>query len=334
MTIVRIAISALVAALWIGPARAAEVTPFYTVNQSPLTQILELAGIRDPQTLRAGRTRFHLSEDIANNYAAETNATERLILDGETYRTNFRFRYGLSDRLELGTELTVNAYGGGWLDQPIQQWHSTFGLPNGGRQFAPKNRMLFFYSRAGAPSFQVNHMTQGLGDLRVTGGWNLLDNANASTHDSLTVRSAIGIPTGFDGNLMGTGAFGGALYFAGSRNYFTSAGPIGIYGSIGGISATPSGQLSRQRNGIIGIASGGIGWGMTQRLTLKTQLDWNSAVYSGSALPELSSSGVMLTTGGSYAISPSLALDFAFSEDIAPTTAPDITFHAGLTKSF
>ena len=60
----------------------------------------------------------------------------------------------------------------------------------------------------------------------------------------------------------------------------------------------------------------------------------NTAIFRGSSLDEVSGNALMLTSGGTLKLPGGYLLDIGVSEDVAVATAPDVTFHLGLSRSF
>lgn len=92
--------------------------------------------------------------------------------------------------------------------------------------------------------------------------------------------------------------------------------------------------LKNQRENLVGFGNAGLGWSPADWISFKVQCSLTSAFYNQSSLSELSKSSAMLTTGGSLKLPGNYQLDIGVGEDIAVATAPDVTFHLGLSKKF
>jgi hypothetical protein len=134
-----------------------EITPFRTTNQRPLTQIFGLPAESSAIIAPRGRVEARLTQDVANEYRVITAATEQLVLDGESYRWTLAARYGITDRFEAGIDIPYVLYGGGFLDGFIEDWHSAFGMPQGGRDRAPRNRLRYLYRKDGLQKLTMDH---------------------------------------------------------------------------------------------------------------------------------------------------------------------------------
>jgi hypothetical protein len=311
-----------------------EITPFKTVNQSPLIQIYGLPRDSGTDIVAPGIFHIQLNQDLASNYTVNRTAREQITLDGETYRVTFTARYGLSTKSEIGVEIPYIIHGSGFLDSFIIGWHNTFGLPQGGRNIAPKNRINFSYRKDDDQKLLLNRSAAGIGDISLTGGFTLYDAREAARHDTVALKAAVKLPTGNSSLLLGSGSTDVALQLCGSMNRSGDAGMLGVYGSIGGVVMTESDVLRDQHNRLAGIGTIGVGWGPASWIAFKVQLNGTTPLYHDSALTELSKSPLLLILGGTLGFPGDYLLDIGVSEDVAVDTAPDVSFHLGLSKKF
>jgi len=311
-----------------------EITPFRTVNQSPLVQIFGLPAETGGTITAPGRVSVSLTQDVASDYAVSSNSREQISLDGESYRWTLAARYGLGDRFEAGVEIPYILYGGGFLDDFVIDWHNTFNLPQGGRETAPKNRLGFRYSKDGVLKLNMTHAGSGVGDISLTGGMKLYDDRSDASHDSLALRAALKLPSGDSASLRGSGSTDFTLLLCGGMNNFTEWGTLGLFGSVGGMVMSNGDVLRDQQNNLVGLGTVGLGWAPAEWISFKFQLDWNTPFYRGSSLDELSKTSMMLVSGGALKLPGDYLLDIGVSEDVAVATAPDVTFHLGLSKKF
>ena len=123
-------------------------------------------------------------------------------------------RLGIGNRLELGFEIPYIFQNGGFLDGFIEDYHNTFGLPQGGRDQAPKGRLLFNYQRNGANLFQIDKSNSGIGDVRLTAGFQLYREEGEGSH-ALALRASFKVPTGDSNELHGSRSTDLALWLTG-----------------------------------------------------------------------------------------------------------------------
>jgi hypothetical protein len=318
------------------PAVAAdiEITPFRTVNQSPLVQIFGFPAESTSVITDAGHFSVNLSQDVASNFSDSTNSREHIHLDGESYRWTLAARYGFGERFEAGIDIPYILYGGGFLDGFIEGWHKSFGFPNGGRDTVSRNRLLFSYSKDGVRKLTMSRADSGIGDISINGAIKLYDARDNTFHDRLTLRTSIKLPTGDSTYLRGSGSTDFSLSLSGSMNNYTEWGSLGVVGSAGGIVMTKGDVLSDQQNSVAAFGNVGLGWGAADWIAFKVQLNAHTPLYHESSLEQLSKSALMLIAGGTLRFPGGYLLDVGVSEDVVVSTSPDVAFHLGLSKQF
>lgn len=309
------------------------ITPFRTTNRSPLVQIF---GLPEPESSRIagqGKASAALLVDIANNYAVESRVREELVLDGEVYRTTLACRYGFGNRLEAGIDIPVISNTGGTFDGFIEGWHDFFGLPQGSRTEAPRNRILYSYSKDGKEQLRLDRSDTGIGDIRLSAGYQLLQPEKPDSF-TMALRGSIKLPSGNSSMLQGSGSFDTALWVDASNSFTTSIGNGSLFGSSGGMVMTKGDVLPDQQRSFAGFAAIGAGLAPADWIAFMLQFSGHSPFYTSSSLDELSAFTLQIHTGGTLRLPGSLLLDIAISEDLAVHTAPDATLHMALRKSF
>ncbi len=314
-------------------AYSSEIAPFRTYNQNPVIQIFGLPAIGESRVLKQGGKELALVFDLANNYADNSSGGERIIIDGETCLLNLTGRYGLGERFEAGFELPYIFQNGGFLDSFIQDYHRTFGFPNGGRDEAPNGRLLFQYERNGSTIFRVNKCNSGIGDIRLNAGLQLYRSEGGHPR-AIALRAALKLPTGDADQLRGSGGTDFALWLTGSQGFQTRTGLWEVFGGAGALGMTDGDVMPGLQRNSAAFGSIGAGWKPLAWLALKVQLDAQTAFYKDSGLDEISSASAQVIAGGSIFFSDKLALEVGISEDFIVKTAPDVVFHFALGYNF
>lgn len=311
------------------------ITPFHTFNQNPLVQIYGLPAAESAMVQPAGQLWGALTLDVANSYLENGTSREKLLLDGEGERITLALRYGIGRELELGLDLPFVAYNGGVFDGFIEDWHEFFGLPQGDRPDAPEGRLHFDYARDGQERLRMDNSTFGLGDVRVSGGWQLYHDGSANPA-ALALRASLKLPTGSSSRLTGSGSTDLALWVTGSSDYPLpdSWGHATLFAAAGAMAMTDGRVLKEQRENLVGFGSLGFGWSPADTFALKAQLSAHSAFYKGSEFSELTDPAMQLLFGGTLALSPRTTLDVALSEDVIVGASPDVALHLGLGHRF
>lgn len=311
------------------------ITPFYTFNQSPVVQIFGLPPAENAEVLPAGHWSTLLGVDVASNFAHDATTHEQILLDGESCRVTAALRYGVGDRVEAGLDIPWVAHGGGIFDRFIEGWHDFFGLPQGGRKQAPRNRLLYTYSVDGEERLRLDDSNFGLGDIRLTGGLQLYRSGTPSAR-ALALRASIKLPTGSSAKLHGSGSTDFALWLTGSDDFRFPGrwGHLTLFGAAGAMAMTAGDVLRDQQRNLTGFATLGFGWSPRDWIAFKSQLSGHTPFYGGSELRELSGNSLLLLIGGTLAFSDQTTLDIGVSEDIIVDTSPDVTLHLSLSHRF
>lgn len=316
-----------------GVVNAFDITPFNTRNQSPIVQIYGLPSAGSAVLTPQGRKDFHVTLDHSSNYVDEGTATEQIVLDGETTRLTLGGRYGLTQSLEVGIEIPYVYHGGGFLDGFIVNYHDLFGFPQGGRDQAPRNRLLYQYRRHGVDKLRIDTSGGGLGDIALTAGLQLYNDA-APYPRAVALRAGIKLPTGDSGLLRGSGSTDFSLWLTGSNDFELPLGRGTLFAAVGLMVMTNGNVLPDQQEDRVGFGSIGVGWKPLSWLAFKVQIDAHTPFYRDSDLKPLSANAAQLLIGGTLGLSERTSLDIAVSEDIAVKTAPDVAFHCNLSTRF
>lgn len=300
------------------PARAGEFVP--GGDGGALARGFALPALGDATLLGPGRRETRVTLDFTNEYVQEGNcAVECVTLDGETARLRFTHRVGLGAGWDFALDVPLLDTGGGFLDGWIQDWHEAFGLPNGGRELAPRDRYRFRYERAGTVLLDETRGYSGLGDMQLTlgrrvGRRNLL-------------RAMVKLPTGDERHLAG-GTLGGALWL---EHPFALPARWAGYFSFGVSSNERGAVLRGMRN--TEVAFGGIGLlaPLSRYVRLSLQLQAHGPLHDGSELSPFARAGLPLTVGLNIGSGRRGTLELGFQEDPSVNGSPDFAAFASLT---
>ncbi len=324
----------LIGSVRVAAADVNEIMPFGTFNQSPLVQIYGLPHDTSAEITHAGSFRVTLNQDLSSNYTSTSTDREQIVLDGEAYRAAIVARYGIAPRCEVGVEIPYISQGGGFLDSFIIDWHNAFGLSQGGRDEAPKSRILYSYRKDGVQKLLVDRFGSGIGDISLTGGVSLYDAHSGGRHERLSLKGAVKLPTGDSSHLLGSGGTDAMVQLCGSSSGKGEWGTLGIYASAGALVMSKGDVLRDQHNQLAGVGTFGFGWGPAPWISFKAQLNGSTPLYRDSSLDELSRNPFLLIFGGTFTFPGELLLDIGVAEDVAVAASPDVSFHLGLSKRF
>jgi hypothetical protein len=111
--------------------------PFTFATTSPLQNKRMVFLHESPRLHPAGSWFLRSSLTIANTWIFNRRA---IIIDEDVWNLHQTFEYTFNDRMALALRLHAQFLGGGFMDGGIEQFHSTFGLGNQGREFFPRDR--------------------------------------------------------------------------------------------------------------------------------------------------------------------------------------------------
>lgn len=314
---------------WAAPL---EIVPFQTANRSPAVSIYGLPAPGTAILLDAGETGAELATETVQNFAKNESGAEESMFDGETYRFDLTVRHGIAGRFEAGIAVPYLMHRGGSLDNFVENFHDTFGLPQGGRDRVPQDRLLYSYSDRGRDEILVDDDAEGFGDLRLLAAWQLCKNLDGPPR-GVALHASLKLPTGDSDDLLGSGSTDLALWAAGSHGWATGYGDVALFGTAGLLGMTDGDVIPDRQNNLVAFGMLGGGWRPLDWLVAKVQLDTHTPFYD-SDLKDLGNPSFQLTSGFDFAVGERTALEIGLSEDIAPETAPDVVFRVAVRSRF
>jgi hypothetical protein len=121
----------------------------------------------------------------------------------ETLRSGLFFRYGVTDRFEVGMEIPALYRYGGFLEGLITATErATTGLAPA-RNALRRAGFVYDFRRHGRSLFQSSSEEVGLGDLTLSGKYGIV--CERSWVPAMSARVALKIPSGDDGRFFGSG---------------------------------------------------------------------------------------------------------------------------------
>jgi hypothetical protein len=231
---------------------------------------------------------------------------------------------GLGNGWEVGVMVPWIEYRGGSLDRFIENWHDTFGLPDGDRADTRRNQLHFQYARNGASELDSDRGESGFGDLQLYTAYSLMQNSERA----VALATTLNLPSWDDGDLISSNAMSASVTLA-ATEYGVFGLPLTATGNIGAMWLDRGDLLADRQKDMVWFGAAELGWAIADAWRLKLQVNAHSAFYD-SALRELGDPAVQLLLGGSVRLAPRWYLDLAVGEDIAVNTAPDVTFQLAL----
>ena len=301
---------------------AATAQPFFnTSHQGALARSFLLPTLGDSGVELVGDWRWQAQLDLSNDYHTATVGDETITLDGESARLLYTLRQGLDRGWEWSIAVPLYHQGGGFMDGFIEDWHGWFGLPNGGREFAPQDRYLYEVMRAGNVIYRNEQKGNALGDLQLAAGW--------QWREGLVLRGAIQLPTGDDKKLSGENL--GAALWADMALPFAADSAWRGFVSLGASAADRAELLPELQQTALALGGLGLSYGWSETLRFTVQLYGHSPLYQDTELEALKRPGLQVVFGGSYRLLPNMDLHLAVQEDAVVSSSPDFSAHMALT---
>ena len=183
-----------------------EIRPQFLVNQPFLAMYPE-----NTMTLKNGDSRLSIGIEIANTFVNTQGPTGQitkeeinrglnssdfldkkgevvsgfsLYLDAETKRKKIKYKYGITDYLELKLELPFITFDGGTMDNTIESFHSLIGISNfdrGGayRALSEKNKYAYYVVKDGKFLYASTEQIYNVrGEPDVGLKWNFIEGGN------------------------------------------------------------------------------------------------------------------------------------------------------------
>ena len=306
-------------------------TPLRIVNLNPFHLLYGVPGSVGTRVLTPGSSELIASLDMASHLRAGGSGSEQVLIDGETYRQALTLRHGFRDGWEYLLDISVVSHSAGVFDEFIENWHSTFGLPQSNRHNAPRDRLALFYASDGTTHVDLDRGASSLGDVSLGVGFSLPP--ATLSNDGLAVRSVLKLPTGDEDSLAGSGGFSASVWAetsgalpgsAGSRSWLYAA-------TLGALVGEAPPSLPGLGGRLIAFGRFGVTWRPLTRLALTAQVDAHSSPYAASAVSPLSDAAVMIGLGGTLRLTEHTTLEIAVTEDDGSQhAAPDIGLHIAM----
>lgn len=234
----RVVLASLLLSVFFEPALvgAEGFGPFPVRNFHPIQQlVLNMPGDR-AVVLKQGvlDVRVELAE-TASVFRDETPRAGTT-MKFETLRSGVFLRYGVAERWELSVEVPVLYRSRGFMDGPIEAVErATTGLAPA--RNALGSEYVFDISRGGRTIASGREGVVGLGDSTIMSKYQLL--LETTSMPALSIRTAIKLPTGDEGQFFGSGSPDFGLGLAAEKAF---AGRWVVYGNLNGV--VPTGRIA------------------------------------------------------------------------------------------
>ena len=304
---------------WPRATRAQEAEPLHVRNLNPAVAIFGLPAWDVPPN----GTRLGLTVDLANHYRLSQRGAELFVLDGETLRTTLSFDKSVGDRWFFGVDVPYFKVSGGVLDNLIDDWHSFFHLPDGGRNVRPQNALLFELGNPNGNLFLLDRPQTGLGDVQIKAGRPI------GARGRFIVEGEVKLPTGAERILAGSGSTDLSLTLLRSQALTVRNRPAGYYWGLGVMHVGNPDRMPFAAKSDAYTAVVGGSWKVWPKWGLKAQIDIHSPFYE-SDFEEIGATAIQATVAASLDRATGAVFDFAVVEDLEVSTAPDVVLQMAM----
>jgi hypothetical protein len=328
MKIYRVAFAAFLLSLALQPAlvRAEGFGPFPVRNFQPIQQlVLSMPGDR-AAVLKKGvlDVRVELAETatIFRDESPQASVTMKF----ETLRSGVFLRYGATERWEISVEVPVLYRYPGFMDGAIKAVErATTGLAPD-RNALGQSGYAFNISRGGRTIASGREGAVGLGDSMVMSKYQLL--LETALLPALSVRTALKLPTGDEGQFFGSGSPDVGFGLAAEKGL---GGRWVVYGNLNGV--VPTGRIAGMslQPTISGLVAVEYLW--SEKLSITTQFDYYSTPFYGVGTRVLDKGVTESVLGFSYRLTQHLLWQGYAVEnlDFITGSAADFTLSTLLT---
>jgi len=307
-------------------AGAVETTPLAVRNLSPVKQLYGFPRAASGLVPPRHGLQVVTTAEVANQWSNDSNDNELVLLDGETYVLSLALEHSLGTAWSFGVEVPYVIHRGGNLDGLIEGWHDIFGLPQAGREDAPRNRLAFLYARDDRAEIRLTDGRQGFGDVRFHAARSLpLGRADRA----IALRFGVKLPSGDADDFTGSGALDASAALAFSDAETLAGLRLDVHAGAGVLWMGEGDLLPDHQNTWAGFGHFGLAWRGTERLTLLGQLDAQSEVLDGVS-GELGGHALLGSLGVRYRFGHAWHLTGVIVEDLVVEHAPDVTFQLRL----
>lgn len=290
---------------------------------NPLTLVYGLPLI-SPARL-SQQSSFSASLNVSNTINTEDKANETLFIDGETTELNLIYSFPVDDKTLARIRLPLISHDAGSLDSFIDDFHQSFGFPEGDRPNFANNQFLFLYQLNNTDIIRIDQANQGVGEITIDFGYQVYANSN----EAGSLWSSVKLPTGDSKKLTGSEQFDVAIWYATENRFQTE---WTRYYNLGLLITEEADILPGLQKTEIVFGTAGIEWQTTAEVTLNIQLDFHSAFYNSKT--KFLGDSIQISSGGHIQLFAKGRLDIVVIEDIYVGASPDVTFQLGYSQLF
>ena len=296
--------------------------PLGVLNHFPPHMMFLTPRPHAPQTVASKTFSGALSFDYFSVYSNASSYDHTILMDMEAMVVDFRLDYGLTDKLSFGLRVPMVSMQDGFMDNSLEWFHHSLGLPNYGKERRPKNQFAYRIKEDGQPCFQSKKGGLNLLDSTVFTQINLID-LKKKIPAKIDLTYEVKLPIGDETAGFGSGALDYGFFipiqFSFSRlNAYLMPGYIRI----------GSPRLNNTDISVRDIKSFFIGceYPYTSNVSLVAQINAYTSPFGNTGIERLDNASAELALGLRWAVTSKINTEMAFCEDLT-RSAPDFNLH-------
>jgi hypothetical protein len=295
--------------------------PLQVNNQFPLflyadAQYLESASVESSLSASLSHSSINLIRDSSRWSVG---------LDMEITELDLRFKKSFSDFIEIGIDLPMISFNSGFMDDFINSFHDTFGLPDYGRSERPENEFLYDVRRRGVSVVQGEGGRIRIGDVRLS-----LKKPLLTGDPAISVRGDIEFPTGASGEGYGNGSIDTGVSVLVDKDISKK---VRAYFNLGTV--FPGDLKGNQNINLTEFVFGGaaVEAAFWKHVGLVAQVFVQTSPFPETGISSIDRLAVLLTLGGRYYAGKN-SFELSFTEDPNTAGAPDFTLNLSFKRRF
>jgi hypothetical protein len=254
--------------------------------------------------------------------------TTIFLVDGETHRTTFTAHRGIGKNLEVAIAVPFTTIGGGSSDGFIEHFHSTLKLGDNQRVAVQRNHETVFLRTDDNTYLRERPAGNHIGDVALSAKYEL--SALEDPHLSLSLQTAIELPTGKAQTLDGSGSLDGGVQLLATRDF----GSTRLHASAGLLFLGRNAPLDLNSQIVI-TDSLGVSRLLASRTSATLQITISQSPFRGIGAPELTRRSYQMTAGLQHAFGQSLTAYAGIVENlITYQNSADAGLVLGIARRF
>ena len=246
-------------------------------------------------------------------------------LDLEMTELRLKYRREIADMVEVGVEVPILSFSSGFLDGPLESYHSAFGFSDYGRSTRPENAFLYEVKRNGSAVVKAEDGRAGLGDIRLS-----IKKELFKGDPVLSLKLDMELPTGSASKGFGSGSIDSGIALLADKRLgdkFNAHANVGVV-FPGDLRAEKT--IAMKDYFYAGAAIEAALW---KNFSLLGQVLLQSSPFPHTGIGTVDRACALAVLGGRYS-SGKDSIEFSLTEDANTAGAPDVIFNLTYKKRF